>query len=108
MTGDRDTRKIACPYCGHRKSAVTDSRPDKDTEEVVRRRRRCLGCDKRFFSFELSEGIFNSLAQGLHGRYREEVGRDVLKRVVDVLTTAGYTVTAPEATTGTIKKLAGR
>ena len=38
-----------CPYCGKQESRVIDSR---SLDEGVRRRRRCLACDKRFTTYE--------------------------------------------------------
>lgn len=41
-----------CPYCGHADSKVIDSRTVNDS---VRRRRRCLSCDRRFTTYERIE-----------------------------------------------------
>ncbi len=40
---------MRCPYCDHSDSRVTDSR---EVREGIRRRRRCLGCDARFTTYE--------------------------------------------------------
>lgn len=42
---------MQCPYCDHHESKVTDSRNAQETN-AVRRRRECLGCKKRFTTFE--------------------------------------------------------
>src|SRR3972149_3187019 len=43
---------VRCPYCGHEDSKVIDSRA---VNESVRRRRRCLSCDRRFTTYERIE-----------------------------------------------------
>ena len=42
---------MKCPFCGHMEDKVVDSRESKEGE-VIRRRRECLGCSKRFTSYE--------------------------------------------------------
>ncbi len=41
-----------CPYCGNDESKVTDKR---DSLNVIRRRRECLKCKKRFTTYERIE-----------------------------------------------------
>src|SRR3954467_2754228 len=50
----RDVMK--CPYCAHLGDKVVDSRESKEGE-VIRRRRECLGCGKRFTSYERIDEI---------------------------------------------------
>ena len=45
---------MKCPYCGYGESKVIDTRP-ADEGERIRRRRECLGCEKRFTSYEVVE-----------------------------------------------------
>ena len=45
---------MRCPYCGHPESQVVETR-DSDEGDVTRRRRRCLGCEKRFTTYERAE-----------------------------------------------------
>lgn len=45
---------MKCPFCGHGDSKVVDSRLAKD-RETIRRRRECLGCQKRFTTSERAE-----------------------------------------------------
>ncbi len=45
---------MRCPYCGHAETQVTETR-ESDEGDVVRRRRRCHGCDKRFTTYERTE-----------------------------------------------------
>jgi transcriptional repressor NrdR len=42
---------MKCPFCGHTEDKVVDSRESKEGE-VIRRRRECLACEKRFTSYE--------------------------------------------------------
>jgi transcriptional repressor NrdR len=42
---------MKCPFCGDPNTQVTDTRENEDGE-VVRRRRRCAKCDKRFTTYE--------------------------------------------------------
>ncbi len=45
---------MRCPYCSHHETQVAETR-ESDEGEVVRRRRRCLKCDKRFTTYERAE-----------------------------------------------------
>jgi transcriptional repressor NrdR len=45
---------MKCPFCGAADSAVVDTRIN-DEGDVVRRRRRCTVCDKRFTTYERVE-----------------------------------------------------
>jgi transcriptional repressor NrdR len=45
---------MKCPFCGADETAVADTRLSDDGD-IVRRRRRCLGCDKRFTTLERTE-----------------------------------------------------
>ena len=47
---------MKCPYCGFEESKVIDSRPT-DEGERIRRRRECLGCGKRFTTYEVIETV---------------------------------------------------
>ena len=47
---------MKCPYCGHLGDKVVDSRESKEGE-VIRRRRECLGCGRRFTSYERIDEI---------------------------------------------------
>jgi transcriptional repressor NrdR len=44
---------MRCPYCGHDETQVVETR--ESDEGVVRRRRRCQGCEKRFTTYERAE-----------------------------------------------------
>ena len=45
---------MRCPFCTHSDTSVVDSR-EADEGAVIRRRRRCLACDKRFTTYERVE-----------------------------------------------------
>ena len=45
---------MRCPFCAHDDTAVVETR-DSDEGDVVRRRRRCPACDKRFTTYERAE-----------------------------------------------------
>ena len=45
---------MKCPFCGAAKTTVADTRINDDGD-IVRRRRRCLSCDKRFSTYERAE-----------------------------------------------------
>ena len=47
---------MKCPYCGHLGDKVVDSRESKEGE-VIRRRRECLACGRRFTSYERIDEI---------------------------------------------------
>lgn len=47
---------MLCPYCGENRDRVVDSRESKDGL-TIRRRRECLGCERRFTSYEQIEDI---------------------------------------------------
>lgn len=45
---------MLCPYCSHNKLKVCDKR---DSGDEIRRRRECLGCSKRFTTYERIEAL---------------------------------------------------
>lgn len=47
---------MKCPFCGHLGDKVVDSREGKDGE-LIRRRRECQSCNRRFTSYERIEEI---------------------------------------------------
>jgi len=47
---------VTCPFCGHREDKVIDSRESKEGD-VIRRRRECLSCARRFTTYERSDEI---------------------------------------------------
>ena len=47
---------MKCPFCGHLHDKVVDSRESKEGD-AIRRRRQCLGCTRRFTSYERIDEI---------------------------------------------------
>jgi transcriptional repressor NrdR len=47
---------MRCPFCGHQKDKVVDSR-ETGAGDAIRRRRECLECGRRFTSYERVEEI---------------------------------------------------
>src|SRR6202158_5905615 len=47
---------MKCPFCNHLQDKVVDSRETKEGD-VVRRRRECLACERRFTTYERSDEI---------------------------------------------------
>jgi len=47
---------MRCPYCDFAESKVLDSRPTDDGN-AIRRRRECIGCGRRFTTYEKIEEI---------------------------------------------------
>ncbi len=42
---------MKCPFCNHIEDKVVDSRESREGE-AIRRRRQCLGCERRFTTYE--------------------------------------------------------
>lgn len=59
---------MKCPYCAYDDLKVTDSRNALDAN-AIRRRRECLGCQKRFTTFETVELIIQ--VKKRDGRYED-------------------------------------
>lgn len=47
---------MRCPFCGHLEDKVVDSRLSKEGE-AIRRRRECLGCERRYTTYEHIEDM---------------------------------------------------
>jgi len=47
---------VKCPFCDHLEDKVIDSRLSKEGN-AIRRRRECLGCGRRFTTYEVIEDI---------------------------------------------------
>ncbi|MBH1986774.1 MAG: transcriptional repressor NrdR [Burkholderiales bacterium] len=45
---------MRCPFCGHLETQVVETR-DSDEGDTIRRRRKCISCDKRFTTYERAE-----------------------------------------------------
>ena len=67
---------MKCPFCAKSDTQVIDSRAS-DEGTSIRRRRRCLGCDKRFTTYERVELALPSIVK--RGGSRAEYDRDKLR-----------------------------
>jgi transcriptional repressor NrdR len=67
---------MKCPFCHHADTQVIDSRAS-DEGAVIRRRRRCLACDKRFTTYERVELAMPTLIK--RGGTRAEYDRNKLR-----------------------------
>src|SRR5215217_7198086 len=47
---------MRCPFCQAIEDKVVDTRPS-DNEQVIRRRRECVGCERRFTTYERIDEI---------------------------------------------------
>ncbi len=65
-----------CPYCGSNDTEVVETRDCEDLD-TIRRRRACLGCIKRFTTYERVENI-HLIVIKKEGK-REQFNRDKLK-----------------------------
>ena len=45
---------MKCPFCGNDETGVVDTRVSEEGD-IVRRRRKCSACDKRFTTYERAE-----------------------------------------------------
>src|SRR5690348_2657433 len=88
---------MKCPYCGHEQDRVLDSRP-LEAASIIRRRRECQSCHKRFTTYERLEEVplmviksddrsepFNreKLREGiLRACEKRPIGPDVIERIV--------------------------
>lgn len=68
---------MKCPFCGHLGDKVIDSRA-AGTGEVIRRRRECEGCSRRFTTYERVEDVLPTVVKK-DGR-REPFDRQKLVR----------------------------
>ncbi len=53
---------MRCPFCGHVEDRVVDSRETQDGQ-VTRRRRECLGCERRFTTYERLEEVLPAVVK---------------------------------------------
>jgi transcriptional repressor NrdR len=67
---------MKCPFCAKSDTQVIDSRAS-DEGASIRRRRRCLGCDKRFTTYERVELALPSIVK--RGGSRAEYDRNKLR-----------------------------
>lgn len=72
---------MKCPFCGADETAVADTRLN-DEGDLVRRRRKCNACDKRFTTYERAE-IRLPLVVKKNGS-RTEFSRDKLRASLEL------------------------
>src|SRR5512144_1058227 len=58
---------MKCPFCGHLEDKVIDSRA-AGTGEVIRRRRECEACSRRFTTYERVEDVLPTVVKKDGGR----------------------------------------
>lgn len=68
---------MLCPFCSHPETKVIDSRDTSDGK-VIRRRRECLKCQKRFSTYEQLE-LLNFVVVKKDGR-KEDYKREKLEK----------------------------
>lgn len=68
---------MKCPFCGRSESSVLESRVSDD-EQSIRRRRECQVCQKRFTTYERTEGIDLTVIK--KDGSREEFDREKIKK----------------------------
>lgn len=53
---------MRCPFCSATEDKVVDTRPSED-EQIIRRRRECAGCGKRFTTYERVEELLPTVVK---------------------------------------------
>ena len=53
---------MKCPFCSHAETQVAETRVSEDGS-VIRRRRRCAACDKRFTTYERPDVSFPTVVK---------------------------------------------
>jgi transcriptional repressor NrdR len=74
---------MKCPYCHHEDTQVTDSRITENGA-AVKRRRKCLQCERRFTTYERIERIGLSVVK--RDTRREDYSRDKLLKSIRIAT----------------------
>jgi transcriptional repressor NrdR len=72
---------MKCPFCNHLHDKVVDSRESKEGD-AIRRRRECLGCERRFTTYERIDEVPYMVVKkdGRREKFdREKVLRGLLK-----------------------------
>lgn len=65
---------MKCPFCSHPDTQVVETRVSEDGA-VIRRRRRCASCDKRFTTYERPEVSFPAIVKKDGRRIEYERGK---------------------------------
>jgi len=53
---------MKCPFCGHNEAQVVETRVAEDGD-LVRRRRQCIACEKRFTTYERPDVSFPAVVK---------------------------------------------
>jgi transcriptional repressor NrdR len=72
---------VKCPFCGADETAVVDTRLN-DEGDVVRRRRKCNACDKRYTTYERAEIRLPQVVK--KNGLRTEFSRDKLRASLEL------------------------
>jgi transcriptional repressor NrdR len=74
---------MKCPFCKGEKTQVVDTRESEDGDSI-RRRRRCLSCDKRFTTYEMVEMRMPQVVKqnGMRSEFDAEKLRTSFKRAL--------------------------
>ncbi|MGA7594139.1 MAG: transcriptional regulator NrdR [Gallionella sp.] len=74
---------MKCPFCKGDRTQVVDTRESEDGDSI-RRRRRCLSCDKRFTTYEMIELRMPQIVKqnGMRSEFDEEKLRTSFKRAL--------------------------
>jgi transcriptional repressor NrdR len=72
---------LKCPFCGADDTAVVDTRLN-DEGDIVRRRRKCNACDKRFTTYERADIRLPQVVK--KNGSRTEFSRDKLRASLDL------------------------
>jgi transcriptional repressor NrdR len=74
---------MKCPFCKHSVTQVVDTR-ENDEGDSIRRRRRCLSCDKRFTTYETVEFRMPQVVKqnGMRSEFDEEKLRTSFTRAL--------------------------
>ncbi len=93
---------MKCPFCGHSEDKVIDSREGKEGA-VIRRRRECLKCLKRFTSYERIEEAMPVVIKK-DGRREEFDRRKILHGLEKACEKRPISVESREAAVDSIEK----
>lgn len=81
---------MKCPFCGEIDNKVIDSRLSKDSK-MIRRRRKCLNCEKRFTTYERVEAVLPMIVKKdgrrepfNHEKIRAGIQRACQKRPISI------------------------
>ena len=72
---------MKCPFCGADDTPVVETRLNDDGD-IIRRRRRCQACDKRFTTYERAEVTFPQVVK--KNGSRTEFNRDKLRASLEL------------------------